>query len=61
MLERTFPRLLFWAPLAFFPVAYALMQGQDSILLLLLYCMAYDALRRNEDMGAGAYIGSWSI
>ena len=57
MLERTFPRLLFWAPLAFFPVAYALMQGQDSILLLLLYCMAYDALRRNEDMGAGAYMG----
>jgi Glycosyltransferase family 87 len=52
-----FPELLFLAPLAFFPVAYALMQGQDSILLMLLYCLAYTALRRGEDLKAGAFLG----
>jgi hypothetical protein len=52
-----FPELLFLAPLAFFPVAYALMQGQDSILLMLLYCLAYTALRRGQDLKAGICLG----
>lgn len=56
-LRSTFPELLFLAPLAFFPVAYALMQGQDSILLLLLYALAYSALRRAKDVQGGAYLG----
>ena len=50
-----------WLPimgaLAFFPVAYAMLQGQDSILLLLLYCLAYGALRREQDVRAGVYLG----
>jgi len=56
-LRSRFPELLFLAPLAFFPVAYALMQGQDSILLMLLYCLAYTALRRGHDLRAGVCLG----
>jgi hypothetical protein len=52
-----FPELLFLAPLAFFPVFYALMQGQDSILLLVLYCLAYAAFRRGRDLPAGIWLG----
>lgn len=52
-----FPELLFVAPLAFFPVFYAFMQGQDSILLLALYCLAYAAFRRERDLQAGIWLG----
>jgi Glycosyltransferase family 87 len=52
-----FPELLFLAPLAFFPVFYAFMQGQDSILLLTLYCLAYAAFRRERDAQAGVWLG----
>lgn len=52
-----FPELLFLAPLAFFPVFYAFMQGQDSILLLALYCLAYAAFRRGRDLQAGIWLG----
>jgi hypothetical protein len=51
------PWLVLLAALAFFPVAYALMQGQDSILLLAVYCMAYAALRRGRDLQAGVWLG----
>lgn len=51
----------FWmvalAALAFFPVAYALMQGQDSILLLGVYCLTFVWLRRSRDFEAGAWLG----
>jgi hypothetical protein len=57
VLAREFPRLLFLAPFAFFPVAYALMQGQDSILLFALYCLAYIAFRRGRDVQAGVLLG----
>lgn len=49
--------LIFLVPLAFFPTAYALMQGQDSILLMCLYCLAYVALRGRRDVEAGIYLG----
>lgn len=52
-----FPGLLFLAPFAFFPVFYAFMQGQDSILLLMLYCLAYAAFRRGRDLQAGVWLG----
>jgi hypothetical protein len=51
-------RLLFVVvPLAFFPIAYALMQGQDTILLVALYCLAYAALRRGQNLRAGIFLG----
>lgn len=56
-LASEFPRLLFLAPLAFFPIAYALMQAQDSILELALYCLAYIAFRRRRDVRAGVFLG----
>ena len=56
-LRSTFPRFLYVVPFAFFPVAYALVQGQDSLLLLVLYSLAYVWLRRGRDLRAGAVLG----
>ena len=56
-LTADFRGVLFFCPLAFFPVAYALLQGQDSILLLALYALAYVALRRGADLEAGLNLG----
>src|SRR5215471_14080570 len=50
LLAGQFPWLLILAPLAFSPIAYALLQGQDSILLFALYCLAFSALRRSQDL-----------
>jgi len=43
--------------ICFLPVSIAMMQGQDSILLLALYSGAYLALRRGNDSLAGALVG----
>jgi Glycosyltransferase family 87 len=43
--------------LGFYPVALALMQGQDSIILLLLLSAALTLLRRNRDIIAGFLLG----
>ncbi len=44
------------ACLAFTPITVSLIQGQDSIVLLLCYCMAFIALRRNADLLAGVWV-----
>lgn len=51
--------VLFWwlATLAFFPVFAALLQGQDSIPLLLLFSLGYIALRKNQEFMAGCWFG----
>ena len=51
--------IVFWwlASLAFFPVFAALLQGQDSIPLLLLFCLAYIAFRKNQHFAAGCWLG----
>ncbi len=41
------------AGLAFFPIVIALIQGQDSVLLLFLYCLAWAAWERGSDLAAG--------
>ena len=59
-LPSLFPELrwfLVLIPLAYFPIAYALLQGQDSIMLLALYFLAYAAMRRGHDLAAGGYLG----
>jgi hypothetical protein len=43
--------------LAFTPVFLALLQGQDSILLLLFYSLAYLALGKGADFRAGCWLG----
>jgi hypothetical protein len=44
------------ACLAFFPIFIALIQGQDSILLLFLYCLAYASLGRPSEFSAGGWL-----
>jgi hypothetical protein len=49
-----------WAAgcLAFPPIAITLIQGQDSIVLLFFYCMAFIALRREAEFSAGGWIAA---
>ena len=56
-LSGGFRPLLILVPLSFFPVVYALLQGQDSILLMALYFLTYGALRSGRDSWAGGYLG----
>ena len=51
---RRLPAALF---LAFFPISVALMQGQDSIILLLLLTLALGAFDRGREGTAGALVG----
>jgi hypothetical protein len=43
--------------LAFFPIFMALIRGQDSILLLFLYCLAFVGLNRNAELSTGGWLG----
>jgi len=48
----------FWvlASLGFFPIFFALLQGQDAILLLFLYALAFSCLKKNRDIFAGGWL-----
>ena len=48
----------FWvlAGLGFFPIFFALLQGQDAILLLFLYTLAFICLRKNRNLFAGGWL-----
>ncbi|MBZ5650912.1 MAG: DUF2029 domain-containing protein [Acidobacteriia bacterium] len=41
---------------AFFPIFSALIQGQDSILLLFLYCATWRSLERGSELASGAWL-----
>jgi len=43
--------------LAFFPVFAALLQGQDILPLLLVFALAYSAMRKNASFAAGCWLG----
>ncbi len=43
--------------LAFFPIFVCLLQGQDSVLLLLLCGLGFNALRKKSDLLAGCWLG----
>jgi hypothetical protein len=43
--------------LALFPVFFALLQGQDILMLVLLFGAVYVLLRRNSDLAAGCCLG----
>jgi hypothetical protein len=51
------PAVLLLAPLAYYPVANALVQGQDSIVLMFIYFLTYAALRREKELQAGIILG----
>ena len=46
-----------FASLAFFPLFIALLQGQDVIVLLLLFTLAFLALQRKADFAGGGWLG----
>jgi hypothetical protein len=56
-LSRVWQGLPVFVFLVFYPVALALMQGQDSILLLLLLAAALVALEQGQERRAGILVG----
>jgi hypothetical protein len=44
------------ASLGFFPIFFALLQGQDAVLLLFLYTLVFVCLKRNRDLFAGGWL-----
>ncbi len=44
------------ASLAFFPIFFALLQGQDAILLMFLYGLTFMSLKKERLVSAGAYL-----
>jgi hypothetical protein len=50
------PAVIILASLAFFPVAFDLIQGQDSVLLLLIVVLALRLLLRHSDLACGAVL-----
>lgn len=65
LLGRHFPQFVAVPPIllglgatAFFPVAIGIIQGQDVILLLLLFVLAVICLDRGNDAGAGALLAA---
>lgn len=56
-LSATPPWLWLLAGFGFPPVAIALILGQDVTWVLLCYCMAFAALRRNAEVSAGVWLG----
>lgn len=51
------PSLLVAAALCYFPVFFTLAQGQDSLVLLLIYVLAFRALRRDQQFLCGLTLG----
>ncbi len=56
-LHRFLPALPLLAMFAFFPLTMALLQGQDSILLLFLFGLAFSALTTGRSFVAGVCLG----
>ena len=62
MLPWLAPLRALWEPLpwllfaCFYPVGIALVQGQVSVFLLLVFCLCFAALERGRDAGAGAVL-----
>lgn len=52
-LQRYSPALILLAMASYFPVFACFLQGQDSILILLVYSLCFMGLRRGADLRAG--------
>jgi len=64
LLRNLLPRLkqisfLFWpfVSLAFYPIFFDLLQGQDILPLLLFFTLAFVSLKQNNDLTAGCWLG----
>ena len=56
-LQKIGPTSLIISALCYFPVFFTLVQGQDSILLLLIYVLSFKAFRRNRQFLSGLILG----
>lgn len=56
MLRQTPAAAWLFVSLAFFPIFIALLQGQDIILLLLLFTLTFVALKKGADFAAGCWL-----
>jgi hypothetical protein len=55
---KSFSPIMPWAlTLAFFPISYAIAQGQDSLLLALLVVLAFKQVKCRKDFYAGMLLG----
>jgi Glycosyltransferase family 87 len=52
---------LMLAMLAFSPMFFALLQGQDAILLLFIYALAFVCLKKDRDISAGCWLALGSF
>lgn len=57
LLQKISPFWFLLASLAFFPVCVGVIQGQDAILMLLIFTLTYLALKRNAVFWAGCILG----
>jgi Glycosyltransferase family 87 len=51
------PSLMVASSVSYFPVFFTLLQGQDSLLLLLIYVLGFRALRREQPFSCGLTLG----
>jgi hypothetical protein len=56
LLARASPMLILGIQLAYFPIFFVLLQGQDTILLLLFYSLTYISLKRQAEGFAGFWL-----
>ncbi len=56
-LQKIGPTTVVISALCYFPVFFTLVQGQDSILLLLIYVLSFMAFRRNRQFLSGLMLG----
>lgn len=57
-LRRAVPYFVALSSVAFFPACYAVIQGQDSIFLTLLFALAFVSLKRGHDLAAGCLLAA---
>jgi hypothetical protein len=56
-LKQVSPFLWLFVSLAFYPVFFDLLQGQDILPLLLFLTLAFVSLKQNNDLAAGCWLG----
>jgi glycosyl transferase family 87 len=56
-LEQMSAQLWLFASLAFYPIFFDFLQGQDILPLLLFLTLAFVALKRDHDLAAGCWLG----
>jgi len=57
LLRRLPASYFLFSTAGYFPIFLALLQGQDIILLLMLFSLTYVALKKNVDFTAGCWLG----